>query len=116
MPHAQASGFPPRLSRNKRSAGACPPRALLRKKTPRGTYRGGLAPANVAWRAVRDLAIPNYRGGGLSSAIVAWRGTGPRPTVLGAVFFTVVRGLVPRDVSITVVRGPVPRDRFPTPL
>ena len=35
------------------------------------------------------------------SAIGAWRGTGPRPTVKGAVPATVARGPVPRDRWIT---------------
>ena len=41
-----------------------------------------------------------------------WRGTGPRPTVKGAVFF-VARGPVPRERHLFIVaRGPVPRERW----
>ena len=58
-----------------RRAGACPPRSFQ-------------APSR----------------GGLSLAIVAWRGTGPRPTVKGAFFIV--------TVPDTVARGPVPRDRL----
>ena len=35
---------------------------------------------------------------GLSPAIAAWRGTGPRPTVRGGRFFIVARGPVPREL------------------
>ena len=58
-----------------RSAGACPPRSFQ-------------APSRE----------------GLSLALVAWRGTGPRPTVKGAFFIV--------TVPVTVARGPVPRDRL----
>ena len=51
----------------------------------------------------------------VSAEIAAWRGTGPRPTVFGAV--SAWRGtgpaLRPTEIhKVTVARGPVPRDRL----
>ena len=76
MPHAQASGFPPRFLDN-RSAGARPPRffCCLDNRS------AGACPP----RCLR--------------AIAAWRGTGPRPTVKKNARITVARGPVPRDLS-----------------
>ncbi len=73
---------------------------------PRPTVNGAV-PATVArgpvprerFRLCRAGALGNFhmrRRAGFS-AIAAWRGTGPRPTVNGAVPDTVARGPVPRD-------------------
>ena len=76
-------------------------RTVARGPVPRERSR---APETV----VRDRLIPNGSSarpphlperGGLSPASAAWRGTGPRPTVIEA-------------VPDTVARGPVPRERF----
>ena len=49
-------------------------------------------------------------------AIVAWRGTGPRPTVKGSVFFIVVRGPVPREFVETKQTSPRPGHGEGNPL
>ena len=88
-----------------RSAGACPPRSL-------------------GWRRGRFFIVTR----GLSAALVAWRGTGPRPTVRGGAFccriagalgcHTRIRAGFPSDRCrkpfFFVARGPVPRDRWIT--
>ena len=98
-----------------RSAEALGCHMRIRAGFPRDRSR---APETV----VRDRLIPNGSNarpphlpsrGGLSSAIVAWRGTGPRPTVKGGVLRT-SRGRLrsgDRKLQSPVARGPSPRHR-----
>ena len=85
------------------------------------THRSrGTGPRTTNMKVVREHPLPNgSRAGALDLQSLArerWRGTGPRPTMRGGVFFTVARGPVPRDGSRTVffivARGPVPRDPY----
>ena len=56
---------------------------------------------------VREHLLPNgsragtlaLQRGGAHACPMAWRGTGPRPTVNSTLFLTVARGPVPRDRS-----------------
>ena len=80
MPHAHPSGFPPRSQHGEGQA-----LALRKEKFQRPVARG---PSDATRASER-----------VSPAIVAWRGTGPRPTVKGAVLDTGARGPVPRDLS-----------------
>ena len=76
-----------RISKSIRSAGACPPRSF----DPREN------------RTQTKAVFP----------IEAWRGTGPRPTVSGTLFFTVARGPVPRDLSICAKNARKPTVSLP---
>ena len=76
--HRSAGACPPRAQHRffHRSAGACPPRAL-------GCARDGEGQALALRCGVAFFFVAR----GLSPAIVAWRGTGPRPTVRVAFFY-----------------------------
>ena len=66
------------------------------------THRArGTGPRATNMKVVRERPLPNgSRSGDLDLQSLArerWRGTGPRPTMRGGVFFTVARGPVPRE-------------------
>ena len=108
-----------------RSARACPSQAFDDSDAWRGTGpRPTVIRVSSAFSALFSVArgpVPRNRsttpmlGGGQAPALryrekfVAWRGTGPRPTVIRA-FIRVSYFSV-----FSVVRGPVPRDRLTTP-
>ena len=83
-----------------RSAGACPPRSLDCASDGEGQ---ALALRNrvAFFRSAGPSEVSIRASERVSSEIAAWRGTGPRPTVNGA-------------VPATVARGPVPRERWMT--
>ena len=90
--------------------------ALEDGRIPEGTGPTAVVRARprVGGKTGQDQAILLYRGDGLTARHKfpltpggiwgvmpqnAWRGTGPRPTGRGGVFFTASRGPVPRDVE-----------------
>ena len=77
-----------------RSAGACPPRSSSEKTVLPVPVARGPVPRD---RCMASFGIRRSRT--TVSAIVAWRGTGPRPTKKRPV--PVARGPVPRDLSST---------------